>query len=162
NELVARIERRRMTHRAALRFEDAPARLALCAGFVRVWRRFERVDVQGQCVELFIAESAECRWIWQFAEVDSSGDEVTVPAISLYTIVAGHRRVSHDVANRAVQMQACVIEVLAILDAGQVRHLDRELRLASPANCCTSPRGACEGAHREIGIGIEPWEGEPL
>jgi hypothetical protein len=58
SELVVGVERRRVAGLASFAPEDLLAARARSVELVGVWRGFERIDVEGESVELFIAVAA--------------------------------------------------------------------------------------------------------
>ena len=82
---------------------------------------------------------------------------------------AHQRRVPHEIADAAMQVRGCRIEVLAILDADQIRNLHRIEEAAVPARN-RAPAGTrgeqprkfsrCHGLQALVNIVLHPWDTE--
>src|SRR5262245_33585138 len=79
---------------------------------VRVRRRLERVEVQGQYIKRFVRHPEACasrvfahHLVWPKLRRLSGGDE---------------RRITHDVTDTPVQVRRRVVDIFAVFDANQI------------------------------------------
>ena len=124
-QLVVRVERRRVAARAAFPLKDFTSGGSAWITSVRIRRRFERKDVFGQREQQVVGHPVEDLAL-------RVGQDPVRSEIG--AVATGHqRRVPHHVRRTTETMRAGVIDVLAILDADEIRHFRQVVRAAVEA-----------------------------
>src|ERR1041385_5888845 len=103
-----------------------------------VWigRRLQRVNEERKGVELFVTVTLNRGSVrrWKFIHLRATQRDETIEAREKGDSLV-QRRVTHQGRNGAVKLQSCVIQILPILYADQIRHLNRiERTRAMPRN----------------------------
>src|SRR4051794_40404651 len=121
---------------AALSLKD---HLSTAGGRIEaVWigRRLQRVHEERKGVELFVTVTRNrgSPWLWEFIQLWATHRDKTIEAREKVDARV-QRRVTHQVRNGPVKLQSRVIQILPILYADQIRHLNRiERTRAMPRN----------------------------
>ena len=124
-DLVARVERRSMTPCATLAVKDLLARPRVFVEWIWIGRRLQRIDVHGQRVQGLVGHSG--------LDAARIGREEMILTDSCGLRGAHQCGIPHEIPDAAMQVGGCRIEVLAIFDADQIRHLHRIEEAAVPA-----------------------------
>jgi hypothetical protein len=123
-QLVAGVKGRRVAACATLTLEDFPAARGDGIELVGIRRWLQRVNVECQRIELFIAvTAADLVGIGQFAEAGKVGwNEPGVIRQVVRALVK--RSVAHHVHQGTMLLEACAVEVAPVLHPDQVGHLN--------------------------------------
>ncbi len=117
-----------MALRATLMVEDFLSARSECVELVGIAWRLERIEIHGQRVQLLIAVPAThgnrvCR-IRHFVTLDEGRRNESVEA-GEHVCTLIQCRVSHQVDDAAMPLQARAVKVETIFDSDQIRHLRR-------------------------------------